>query len=82
MVKSYYDDPEGCLAEMVQSMPEMVNLLLDKCKTTREETDDIQYDFFCLESQGNSVKSVKLNAQSSVNAGTYSVVICGYLWLL
>ena len=56
-MKSYHDDPEGCLAEMVQSMPEMAKLLLDKCRTTREETDDIhEYDFFCLESQGNSVE--------------------------
>ena len=74
-MKSYYDDPEGCLAKMVQNMPEIAILLLDKCITRRDETDDIQYDFFCLESQGNSVKSLKLNAQSSVNAGTYSVVI-------
>jgi hypothetical protein len=43
---------------MIDSMPYMANMLLDKCVTTKgikDHPDDyeVMYDFFCLESKGN-----------------------------
>ena len=50
--------PERCLTMMIDSMPYMANMLLDKCVTikgTKDHPDDyeVMYDFFCLESKGN-----------------------------
>ncbi len=50
--------PEGCLAMMIDVMPDIAKMLLDKCvitKGTKDHPENYQviYDFFCLESIGN-----------------------------
>ena len=61
--------PERCLKLMVESMPEMAKLLLDKCVTTEGSKDSrdykIMYDFFCLEETGMSTPSFIFHTQSS-----------------
>ena len=55
--------PERCLKLMVESMPEMAKVLLDKCVTTEGSKDSrdykIMYDFFCLEETGMSTDSAQ-----------------------
>lgn len=50
--------PERCLKLMVENMPEMAKVLLDKCVATEGSKDSrdykITYDFFCLEETGTS----------------------------
>ncbi|XP_028403677.1 transient receptor potential cation channel subfamily A member 1-like isoform X3 [Dendronephthya gigantea] len=53
VVNNSHHGPERCLGKMIESMPEMAKILLDKCMTTTScnETGDrkVTYDFFCLE---------------------------------
>ena len=52
---------------MVESMPEMAKMLLDKCIVTTGSKDhpdnyQVMYDFFCLETRGQYiVKNIKMN---------------------
>ena len=53
-----WNGPEGCLAMMIDVMPDVAKMLLDKCvitKGTKDHPENYQviYDFFCLESIGN-----------------------------
>ncbi|XP_028398166.1 transient receptor potential cation channel subfamily A member 1-like isoform X2 [Dendronephthya gigantea] len=56
IVSNSHRGPEGSLASMIESMPEMAKVLLDKCVSTEgsKETRDLKviYDFFCLEQKG------------------------------